>query len=108
PHLNAMGMLFLKLYGKGSLIVETFWVLWLFPFGILVFRSGFIPRILGVLLIPAGFAYLAVVFTYLLFPHYGDIVSRFATVLQLGELPIIFWLLIKGSKDQPVAGPSLI
>ena len=108
PHLNAMVMLFLKLYGKGILIVETFWGLWLFPFGILVFRSGFIPRILGVLLIPAGFAYLAVVFTYLLFPHYGDIVSRFATVLQLGELPIIFWLLIKGSKDQPVAGPSLI
>jgi len=106
PHLNALVMVFLKLYGKGILIVETFWGLWLFPFGLLVFRSGFIPRILGVLLIPAGVAYLAVTFTYLLFPHYGDIVSKFATVLQFGELPIIFWLLIKGAKDQPLAEPA--
>ena len=105
-HLAALVMLFLKLYGKGILFVEIFWGLWLFPFGLLVFRSGFIPRILGVLLIPAGFAYLAVAFTYLLFPHYGDIVSKFATVLQFGELPIIFWLLIKGAKDQPLNAPA--
>jgi hypothetical protein len=106
PHLNALVMVFLKLYGKGILIVETFWGLWLFPFGILVFRSGFIPRILGVLLIPAGCAYLAVAFTYLLFPQYGDIVSPVATVLQFGELPIIFWLLIVGAKDQPLDAPA--
>src|SRR5438445_3809895 len=105
PHLNALVMVFLKLYGKGILIVETFWGLWLFPFGVLVFRSGFIPRILGVLLIPAGVAYVTVAFTYLLFPNYGDMVSKFATVLQFGELPIIFWLLIKGAKDQPLAEP---
>ena len=106
PHLNALVMVFLKLYGKGILIVETFWGLWLFPFGVLVFRSGFIPRILGVLLIPAGVAYVTVAFTYLLFPNYGDMVSKFATVLQFGELPIIFWLLIKGAKDQPLAEPA--
>jgi Domain of unknown function (DUF4386) len=100
--LNALVMLFVRLHGNGFLIVEIFWGLWLFPFGALVFRSGFLPKILGVLLIPAGFAYLAVSATNLLFPHYGDIVSKVATVLQLGELPIIFWLLIMGAKDQPL------
>ncbi|HYM78238.1 MAG TPA: DUF4386 domain-containing protein [Candidatus Dormibacteraeota bacterium] len=105
-HLNAMVLVFLKLYGKGILIVETFWGLWLFPFGALVYRSGFLPRILGVLLIPAGCAYLAVVFTYLLFPHYGDMVSKVASVLQFGELPIILWLSIMGAKDQPLDAPA--
>jgi len=100
--LNALLMLFLKLHGNGFLVVEVFWGLWLFPFGVLVYRSGFLPRILGVLLIPAGFAYLAVTTSHLLFPHYGDLVSRVATVLQMGELPIIFWLLIMGAKDQPL------
>ena len=100
--LNALLMLFLKLHGNGFLVVEVFWGLWLFPFGVLVYRSGFLPRILGVLLIPAGFAYLAVTTSHLLFPHYGDLVSRVAMVLQLGELPIIFWLLIMGAKDQPL------
>jgi len=104
--LNALLMVFLKLHGNGFLIAEIFWGLWLFPFGALVYKSGFLPRILGVLLVPAGFAYLAVTVTHLLFPSYGDIVSRFATVLQFGELPIIFWLLIMGAKDQPLDAPA--
>jgi hypothetical protein len=103
---NAVAMLFLKLYGEGLDLAQVFWGLWLFPFGVLVFRSGFLPRILGVLQIPAGFAYLAVTVTHLLFPSYGHIVSRFATVLQLGELPIMLWLLIMGAKDQPLMIPS--
>lgn len=106
PHLNALVMVFLKLYGKGILVVEIFWGLWLFPFGALVYKSGFLPRILGVLLIPAGCAYLAVVFTYLLFPHYGDVVSKVTSLLQLGELPIILWLSIMGAKDQPLDAPA--
>jgi len=104
--LNALLVVFLKLHGNGFLIAEIFWGLWLFPFGALVYKSGFLPRILGVLLVPAGFAYLAVTVTHLLFPSYGDIVSRFATVLQFGELPIIFWLLIMGAKDQPLDAPA--
>jgi len=104
--MNALLMVFLKLHGNGFLIAEIFWGLWLFPFGALVYKSGFLPRILGILLVPAGFAYLAVTVTHLLLPSYGDIVSRFATVLQFGELPIIFWLLIMGAKDQPLDAPA--
>src|SRR5215831_7022548 len=45
---DALGMLFLRLHGQGSVINEMFWGVWLFPFGVLVFRSGFLPQFLGV------------------------------------------------------------
>ena len=56
--LDAMAMLFLDLHRYGYAVGWIFG-LWLFPFGVLVFRSGFLPRILGVLLIAACFGYLA-------------------------------------------------
>ncbi len=97
---EAMAMLFLDLHRYGYTIGWIFG-LWLFPFGVLVFRSGFLPRILGVLLIAAGFGYLADSFTPLLLPSYADIVGRFASItLTLGEPTIILWLVIRGAKDQ--------
>ena len=104
--LNALVMVFLSLHNHGILLAQVFWGLWLVPFGVLVFRSGFLPRILGVLLIIACFGYLAGSFAHILLPVYGQIVSRFAMVLTLGELPIMLWLLIKGAKDQPLEDPA--
>jgi len=104
--LDALALLFLRLHGQGLVVVSIFWGLWLFPFGILVIRSGFIPRVLGVLLMIAGLGYLISTSTSLLLPGYGHLVDRFAMVLELGELPIIFWLLIWGAKEQPSASPS--
>lgn len=100
--LDALAMLFLRLHSQGNFIAEIFWALWLIPFGILVYRSRFLPRILGVLLIIACFGYPADSFTFLLLPAYGDAVSKFANILTLGEPPIILWLLIVGAKDQPL------
>ena len=100
--LEAMAMLFLDLHRYGYVVG---WILglWLFPFGALVFRSGFLPRILGVLLIAAGFGYLADSLTPLLLPSYEGVVSRIANIpLTLGEPAIILWLLIRGAKDQPL------
>jgi hypothetical protein len=99
--LDALAYLFLRLHGQGFVVAEIFWGLWLFPFGVLVIRSGFIPRFLGVLLFIAGSGYLASSFTSLLLPSYGHLVDQFTMVLTAGELPIIFWLLIWGAKDQP-------
>ncbi len=104
--LDALGMLFLGLHHQGLVVNEIFWGLWLFPFGVLVMRSGFLPRILGVLLIPACFGYLAASLTLLLLPSYGTVVSRVAMILTAGELPIMLWLLIKGAKVQPLAVPA--
>lgn len=101
PRLEALAMLFLRLHGQGFVVAEIFWGLWLFPFGVLVMRSGFLPRILGVLLIAACFAYLAGSLTSLLLPSYENVVNRFAAIAEgVGELSIMAWLLIKGAKDQ--------
>jgi Domain of unknown function (DUF4386) len=100
--LEAMAMLFLDLHRYGY-VVGWIFGLWLFPFGVLVFKSGFLPRILGVLLIAACFGYLADSLTPLLLPSYANIVGRFASIpLTLGEPAIILWLLIRGAKDQPL------
>jgi len=101
--LQSMAMFFLDLHRYGY-IIGCIFGFWLFPFGLLVFRSGFLPRILGVLLIAAGFGYLADCFTPLLLPTYANIVGRIASVpLTLGEPAIILWLLIRGASDQPLA-----
>jgi len=100
PQREGLAVLFLDLHRYGYIIGWIFGP-WLFFFGVLVFKSGFLPRILGVLLIAACFAYLADSLTPLLLPSYADVVGRFASVpLTLGEPAIILWLLIRGAKDQ--------
>jgi len=100
--LDALTMGFLSLRSYGISAVTALWGLWLLPFGLLVFRSGFIPRILGLLLIAGCFADLAISATSLLFPAYAHIANKLL-VLGVGEILIIFWLLIKGAKAQPLA-----
>ena len=107
PHRDALAMLFLRLGFQGSVINEIFWGLWLFPFGVLVLRSRFLPRILGVWLIVNGFAYLAVSFTGLLLPQYYDVAFRSAFPAFLGEIAIMLWLLIKGARARPSGAPAL-
>jgi hypothetical protein len=79
------------------------WGLWLLPFGILVFRSGFIPRILGVFLVIGCFGWLGISVTSLLFPAYARIANQF-TVLAIGEILIILWLVIMGARTTPLEG----
>lgn len=103
PQLDALAMVFLRLHGYGFGVAAIFWGLWLFPFGLLVYRSGFIPRIFGVLLMINCFAYVIPSFTTVLLPQYKDAVTRIALPFLLGEVAIVLWLLIKGTRDQPLA-----
>lgn len=98
---DALAYLFLRLHTYGIDIASIFWGLWLFPFGLLVIRSGFIPRIFGVLLIIAGFGYLVSAFVTLLLPEYAHAIGQIAIILEMGEVPIIFWLLIWGARPRP-------
>jgi hypothetical protein len=106
PHRDALGYLFIRLHSQGNLINEIFWGLWLFPFGLLVFRSGFLPRFLGVWLMVNCFAWVVLSITALFFPLYYDAAFRMAQPVLFGELAIMLWLLIKGARMRPVAtGP---
>ena len=101
PQLDSLAYLFFRLHSQGLVVAQIFWGLWLFPFGVLVIRSGFIPRFLGYLLFIAGVGYIANSLAALLLPAQRDLVARFADILQMAELPIMFWLLIWGTRDQP-------
>lgn len=106
PQRDALAYLFLRLHGQGIHVAAIFWGLWLLPFGMLVIRSRFVPRTLGVLLIVAGCAYLAASFSSLVLPRYASTVVQWAGILEAGELPIIVWLLIWGAKAQPGYAPA--
>jgi hypothetical protein len=101
PQLDSLAYLFVYLHGKGVIVASVFWGLWLFPFALLVFRSRFIPRIFGYLLMVAGGAYLLDSFVTLVVPRYAELTGQIAMPLAIAEVPIIFWLLIWGAKSPP-------
>jgi len=90
--------LFLTIHNYGLAFLEIFWGIWLIPLGLLVFWSGFIPRLIGVLLILGGAAYMADSFAFLLLPGADLFVSKFIIIASLGEIAIMLWLLIFGVK----------
>jgi len=83
PQRDALARLFLNLRGGGFDVAGIFWGLWLFPLGLLSYRSGSIPRILGVLLMIGCFSYLANSFTSLALPQYEEIVSRWVSPIMV-------------------------
>jgi hypothetical protein len=97
--LQAQAMLFLDMRQYGIVVAHVFWGLWLLPLGFLVFRSGFLPGLLGVLLMFGGACHVIDAGTQLLFPGVPTL-SRFtfafAMLAAIGELLFALWLLIKG------------
>ena len=98
--LQAISMVFYDLHKMGIYIAEIFWGLWLLPFGILVFKSGFFPKWLGVLLVLGGIGYLIECLVQFLFPEYKTIGHAAVAISGLAEFAFIFWLFIKGVKVQ--------
>src|SRR2546427_1760383 len=97
PQREALAMLFLNLHCHGFVVAEVFWGLWLFPLALLVCRSRFLPRFLGVWLALAGFAWVILSLTGVLSLQYYDKVVTFTQPAVFGELAFMFWLLIKGA-----------
>ena len=98
--LQAQATLFVNLYKNGSVIAQIPYGVWLFPLGYLVFKSRFLPKILGILLIADFFGLLIFVIQRFLLPGY-DVISYPCTAVSfIAELSLTFWLLIKGVKEQ--------
>ena len=91
-------MFYLKLQKHGGAIVAIFFGLWLFPLGLLVFKSGFLPKVLGVLLMIGCFGYLILFLQVFLFPGLEKTLwtNPFLVVTHISELFLMLWLLIKG------------
>jgi hypothetical protein len=97
--LQALAMLFLNLYKNGFMIAQFFFAVWLFPLGYLVFKSGYLPRALGILLMVESFAWLIYPFQFFLFPAFTAIANLSFAVGLIGELSLTLWLLIKGVSE---------
>jgi hypothetical protein len=105
---DALAMLFINLHGHGFDVAEIFWGLWLFPLALLVYRSRFLPRFLGVWLAIAGFAWVILGLTGVLLPQYQDKVYTDSQPAFFGEIAFLLWLVIKGAKPSAEAtGSSL-
>jgi hypothetical protein len=102
PQRDALAMLFLNLHGYGFDVAGIFWGLWLFLLGLLVYRSGFLPRILGVALMVNCFAFLISSLTSLVLPHYEPVVHGWMRPFHFGEQVFMLWLLIMGGKPKPI------
>jgi hypothetical protein len=81
--------------------------LWLLPLALLVYRSHFLPRFLGVWLALGGFAWAILSLTGVLSPQYYDKVFTFTQPAVFGELAFMFWLLIKGATP-PALDPTAL
>lgn len=80
-----------------AVLCGVFWGLWLLPFGMLAIRSGFIPRVLGALLIVGGCTYVLDATLALLTPGFrASITSVLLLPLAAGELSMVVWLIAKG------------
>ncbi len=107
PQRDALAMLFLRLHGQGFVVAEIFWGLWLFPLALLVYRSRFLPRFLGVWLALAGFAWVILSLTGILLPQVQDKVDTYTQPAVFGELAFMLWLVIKGARPPALdATPS--
>src|SRR5438552_14021399 len=103
PQRDAFALLFLNLHHQVDLANLIFGGLWLLPFGLLVYRSRFLPRFLGVWLMVACFAWLAFSVTGLLLPGHEDRLFTIIHPFTFGEVETMLWLAIVGAKDQALA-----
>jgi len=102
-HLQAQALLHIDMYTNGFMIAQIFFGAWLLPLGYLVYRSGFLPRFLGILLIIDFFGVLIWFLQFFLLPEAGIISSPGLAAGFIAEVSLTLWLLVKGVKE---SGPA--
>jgi hypothetical protein len=98
PQRDTLAVLFLKLHEQQDTAAEMLWGVWLLPLALLVYRSRFLPRFLGVWLAFGGLAYVLLSLTGELLPQYQNTVFTYSQPAFFGELAIMLWLVIKGAR----------
>lgn len=97
---EAVGMLLIRMHGQANGINQTFWGLWLLPFGWLVVRSRFLPRWLGYWLLLDGIGWVVVGVTWFFSPDHANAMFRYFQPVFFAEIVAMLWLLIVGAKQQ--------
>ena len=102
PQRDVLAMLFLNLHFEGILVDEIFFGLWLIPLALLVYKSRFLPRFLGIWLALGGLGWVVLSLTGVLLPQYYDKVFTYCQPASFGEVALMLWLLIRGAKPLAV------
>ena len=100
-HMAEQVIFYLRQFNAGNLLGQNFWALWLFPLGYLVFKSGFLPKFLGMVLMVGSVGYYLDFIGKIVFPDYSDwVISDYITIpASIGEIGTCLWLLIVGAKE---------
>jgi hypothetical protein len=106
--LEGLGYLSISVYKTGFVTAQLFFGTWLFPLGYLIYKSGYLPRFLGVLLMADGIAVLIWFFQALLLPDHPAITSPGTIVSLVAEVGLTLWLLVRGAKSVDPGPPCLV
>jgi len=98
PQLDALAMFLLRLRDHQYTAAEILWGVWLFPLGILIYKSRFMPRFLGVWIVLRGLSYVALSLSGVMLPAYQHTLFQISQPAMFGELALMLWLLIKGAR----------
>lgn len=101
---DSLVMLLLEFDRHGTLAAELYWGLWLLPLGVLVHRSRFLPRFLGIWLVANGVAYVVLSLVGILWPSASGLLFKIAMPLMFGEAVLALWLVVVGVRVRPVQG----
>ncbi len=104
--LRALAVFFFSLYKTGVVIAQVPYGVWLFPLGYLVLKSGFLPKILGVLLIADGICQFIYVCQRLILPDLAVIAYPCLVISFIAEVSLALWLSIKGVKPRTTVNPE--
>ena len=99
---EALGMVLIRMHGQANGINQTFWGLWLLPFGWLVVMSRFLPRWLGYWLLLDGIAWSGVGMTWFFSPDFANAMFHYLQPVFFAEIVAMLWLLVVGAKEQGV------
>jgi hypothetical protein len=105
--LQALALFFINLYKNGYWISQIFFAAWLFPLGYLVFKSGFLPRILGIVMMIHFVGWLTTFLQFFLFPGYGAITYVTYPLGFISEFGLTLWLMVKGGIQPPLTTPAI-
>ncbi len=97
---QALSMLFLYVYKNGFMIAQIFYAAWLLPLGYLVFKSGFLPKILGIALMAHCVTWMMTALLFFLLPNFNAITYISYPLGFIAEFGLALWLLIMGAKEQ--------
>jgi len=106
PQRDAVAVLFLRLRDQQNTAAMVLWGVWLIPLALLIYKSRFLPRFLGVWLILNAAAWIGLSLTRVLWPLYSGRVYAISQPAIFGEIALMLWLLIKGANPQPAAATT--